>query len=143
MPTFRVTGGALTLDSVGLNYPDNELPGSPPGIDNSLPIPPPPLGVWPPPVPAHPIVPAPPGTPPGAIWPSPGYPSHQPVPPSPGAPPGRPDQGLPATPGVPTHPIASQTFWMLCYSPRLGWKYVTVDPSLKPDNTLPPHAQPK
>ena len=36
MPTFRVTGGALTLDSVGSNYPSNELPGGG-HIDNSLP----------------------------------------------------------------------------------------------------------
>ena len=36
MPTFRVTSGALTLDSVGSNYPSNELPGSQPGIDQFL-----------------------------------------------------------------------------------------------------------
>jgi hypothetical protein len=26
---------------------------------------------------------------------------------------------------------------MLCYAPQFGWKYVTVDPSLRPDQGLP------
>ena len=80
MPTFKVTGGALTLASVGSNYPDNSLPGDQPGIDNSLPgsqpgidnaLPRPPPGVFPPPTISNPIVPIPPGTsiPPGTIWP--------------------------------------------------------------------------
>jgi hypothetical protein len=141
MATVRITGGVLNVAEAG-SYPDQGLPGDQPGIDNSLPIPPPPPSVWPPPTVSHPIEPAPPGTPPGVIWPSPGHPSHQPVPTPPGAP-GRPDQSLPPGPVHPEHPIASQTFWMLCYSPRLGWKYVTVDPSLRPDQGLPPHAQPK
>jgi hypothetical protein len=71
----------------------------------------------------------------------------------PGNPP-RPDQGLPGDqPGIdntlppgpvyPMHPIASQTYWMLCYTPNHGWKYVTVDPSLTPGHDLPPHAEPR
>ena len=146
MPAFRVTGGvlrgALVSDAYpdntlpgGGGYPDQGLPGDQPGIDNSLPIPPPPPGIWPPPVPAHPIVPIPPGgstPPPGTIWPPP-YPSHFPLPPggSAGLPPA-PDQTLPPT-GMdphPSHPIASGTYWCLVYLPGFGWKYVVVDPSL-------------
>ena len=148
MPTFRVTGGALTLASVGTNYPDNALPGDQPGIDNSLPgsqpgidnaLPVPPPGVWPPPVPAHPIVPIPPGgsqPPPGTIWP-PVINNALPKPPA------YPDQGLPGSqPGIdntlppsglgphPEHPIATGTYWMLVYTPGYGWRYVVVDPSL-------------
>jgi len=121
----------------GGGYPDNSLPGSQPGIDNSLPMPPP--GVWPPPVPAHPIVPAPPGTPPGQIWPPVGSSGR----PDQGLPPssGRPDQGLPPTgsPGAPSHPIATppSTFWVVAGIPGYGWRYVAVDPSLRPDNSLP------
>ena len=116
-------------------HPDQGLPGAEGPVDPGYGIrdpitrvwvsrlPPP--GVWPPPVPAHPIVPAPPGTPPGAIWPppSPSHPWQPPTggggaPPHPdqGLPPGggggappRPDQGLPPNagqPGTPTHPIA-------------------------------------
>src|SRR6185437_14817010 len=132
--------------------PDNSLPGVggpvDPGygigqggsIDNSLPMPPP--GTWPPPSPAHPIVPAPPGTPPGAIWPSPG----------------RPSQGLPVQPGHPAHPLPpggsvdnelpqpppqagnelpSKVYWMIAYCPALGWSFVAVDPSLHPGNRPP------
>jgi hypothetical protein len=32
---------------------------------------------------------------------------------------------------------------MVAYSPRLGWKYITVDPTLKPDQGLPSHPEPK
>ena len=88
MPTFRVTGGALTLDSVGGNYPSNELPGVEGPVDpgygissdrpsNPIVLPPDPPGVWPGPRPSHPIVIAPPGTPPGVIWPTRGVPSIQ------------------------------------------------------------------
>lgn len=144
MATFRITGGALTGVLMSSNYPDNTLPGVEgpvdPGYgisadrpDQGLPMPPP--GIWPPPMPAHPIVPIPPGgstPPPGTIWPPP-YPSHFPLPPggSTGSPPG-PDQTLPPT-GMdphPSHPIASGTYWMLVYTPGYGWKYVVVDPSL-------------
>ena len=155
MARVHIMGGYLNVEGMSGGYPDNSLPGDQPGIDNSLPgmqpgidnslpIPPPPLGVWPPPVPTHPIVIAPPGTPPGVIWPSPGVPSHpiaMPPPPRPdqglpGSQP-KPDQGLPSGPVHPSHPIASQTYWMLCYAPQFGWKYVTVDPSLRPDQGLP------
>jgi hypothetical protein len=155
MPTFRITSGVLTLADQGLNYPDNELPSGGGGqIDNSLPIPPPPLGVWPPPVPAHPIVPAPPGTPPGVIWPSPGRPvdpgygrpvapPHPGGGPMPGNPP-RPDAGLPGGQGGQIdNALPSQTFWMLAYCPSQGWMYISVDPSLRPGHDLPPHPEPK
>jgi hypothetical protein len=154
--------GFLRVGAPG--HPDNALPGVEGPVDPGYGVgserpdqglPPPPVGVWPPPVPSHPIVPAPPGTPPGTIWPSPGVPSHPIQPPSPGAPdqglprpppsPGRPDQGLPGQPGTPSHPIASQTYWMLCYCPSLGWTYVSVDPSLVPGHlpAAPPTAQPR
>lgn len=179
MPTFRVTGGALTLASVGSNYPDNTLPGGG-EIDNSLPgsggvpshpivLPPPPPGVWPPPSLGNPIVPIGPDNTlpvqPGTIWPSPGLPPHVGGGPMPGAParpdqglpgdqphpdqglpggaPPRPDQGLPAGGARPDQGLPSQTFWMLCYAPNLGWKYVSVDPSLKPGMPLPPAPEPK
>ena len=161
MPTFIVTGGSLTGRTVGPGYPDNELPGSQPGIDNTLPgvppyldntLPEPPPGIWPPPSHARPIVPIIDNTlpvPPGTIWPSPGRPPHidagLPVPPSgtlPARPPVRPDNTLPGG-GQIDNALPSQTFWMLCYAPSLGWKYVAVDPSLRPGHPLPPHAQPK
>jgi hypothetical protein len=134
--------GFLRVRSGG--HPDNELPGSQPGIDNSLPgeqpgidneLPPAPPGVFPPPTISNPIVPIPPGTsiPPGTIWPTPpGIDNTLPTPRPPTPPSG----------GVPTPPIYN-TYWMLCYTPNHGWKYVAVDPSLRPDNALPPHAQPK
>ena len=171
MPTFRVTGGALSLASVGSNYPDNTLPGAEGPIDpgygisadrpsNPIVLPPPPPGIWPPPSIGNPILPLHPDNAlpvqPGTIWPSPGrpphidaglpsggHPSHQPVPTPPGAP-GHPDQGLPGGQGgVIDNTLPSQTFWMLCYSPSLGWKYVSVDPSLRPGMPLPPYAEPK
>jgi hypothetical protein len=167
MPTFRVTGGALTLDSAGLNYPSNELPGSPPGIDNSLPpgtppigpdntLPEPPVGIWPPPSFSRPIVPIGPDNTlpvaPGTIWPSPGgpmYPTTGPVrPPTgstqplPGG--GRPDNTLPGGQGGQIdNALPSQKFWVVAGIPGLGWRYVCVDPSLRPGHALPPHAQPK
>jgi hypothetical protein len=80
-------------------YPDQGLPGKPPGFWG---------GVAPP----HPDqgLPGQPGQPPG-IWPSPGRPSH-PIAPG-GRPPGfwggvappRPDQGLPGSQPQPEHPI--------------------------------------
>lgn len=143
----------------GRGHPDNELPGGSGGeIDNSLPgdqpgidneLPPAPPGVFPPPTIANPIVPIPPGTsvPPGVIWPSPGRP-NRPDNSLPGSG-NRPDQGLPSAParpdqglpggggGRPSNPIASHTYWMLCYTPNHGWKYVSVDPSLDVDAGLP------
>ena len=129
------------LRIVGRGHPDHELPERPDGggpvdpgfgvgapIDPGFDIPIPPPGVWPPPNGTLPIVPAPPGTPPGVIWPRP-----------PGI-----DNTLPTPPpgGGSTLPI-ERTFWMLCYCPALGWNYVSVDPTLKPDNTLPATPQPK
>ena len=121
---------------------DNTLPGgggdgSP--VDPSYGIPESPPGLWPPLFPSNPIVIAPPGTPPGVIWPRPGggnRPDHT----LPGGPPVRPDQGLPGGGGGgnrPDNTLPQQTYWMLCYTPNLGWKYVSVDPSLRPDHTLP------
>jgi len=163
----------------GGGHADNELPEGEqevdPGygieaggsVDNELPRPPP--GVFPPPVAAHPIVPAPPGTPPGTIWPpvNPDRPNQG----LPGGSGGRPDQGLPGSqPGVDnTLPGGSgarpdqglpgdKTFWVVVWIPGYGWKYVCVEPSLqinagparppasgnRPDNELPPtSAQPK
>lgn len=166
MPTFRVTSGALTLDSVGGNYPSNELPGGghidnslpgvPPGIDNSLPEPPP--GIWPPPNFSRPIVPIGPDNTlpvqPGTIWPSPGRPNrpdntlpggglHPGGGPMPGNPP-RPDNTLPGGQGGQIdNALPSQKFWVVAGIPGLGWRYVCVDPSLRPGMPLPPHAQPK
>ena len=99
---------------------DNTLPGQQPGSpEQGLPpfpsqgLPKPPPGVWPPPTVAHPIVPGEPSTPPGTIWPSPG---------------GSIDNTLP-----------SKTYWMIAYCPALGWCYVSVDPSLRPEHGLPEH----
>jgi hypothetical protein len=140
--------------------------GLPPYPDQGLPTPPP--GVWPPLTPSHPIQPVPPGSevPPGTIWPPVGGPSH-PIAPGgggghpdqglPGQPP-RPDQGLPpGSPGTPTHPIqpTPTTFWVVAGIPGVGWRYIAVDPSLRPghlpspqppahpDQGLPPTAQPR
>ena len=114
----------------GGGHADNELPEGEEGVDpgygieagggtinNDLPRPPP--GVFPPPVAAHPIVPAPPGTPPGTIWPpvNPDRP-NQGLPGGSGA---RPDQGLPG----------DKTFWVVVWIPGYGWKYVAVDPTLQ------------
>jgi hypothetical protein len=61
----------------------------------------------------------------------------------PGNPP-RPDQGLPGGQGGQIdNALPSKTYWMVCYCPALGWRYVSVDPSLRPGMPLPPHAQPK
>jgi hypothetical protein len=59
----------------------------------------------------------------------------------------RPDQGLPgAQPGIdntlpqPPPQISNpiyDTYWMLCYTPNHGWKYVAVDPSLTVGYPLP------
>ncbi len=159
-----VEGGSPdnSLPGGGGGYPDNSLPGNQPGIDNSLPEPPP--GIWPPPSLGNPIVPVDPGfgggipVQPGTIWPSPGRPNRPDnslpgsgarpdhgLPPSPGHPGGgpmpggeRPDNTLPGGQGGEiTNPIQPKTYWMLCYCPSLGWKYVAVDPSLRPGNALP------
>ena len=150
---------------ISIHRPDNSLP-PPPGI-----WPTPSIGS--PIVPVDPGfgggIPVQPGT----IWPSPGRPPHVgggPMPggghpgggPMPGRP-ARPDAGLPAQPGHPSgqpvpggqpdntlpgggtidNTLPSKTYWMLCYCPSLGWRYVSVDPSLEVGMPLPPAAQPK
>ncbi len=124
---------------------DNSLPGGlPPGIDNTLPIPEPPPGIWPPPGPGRPIVPIGPDNTlpvqPGTIWPSPGRPPR-PGHDLPGSG-GHPDHELPGG-GYPDNTLPSQTYWMLCFCPSLGWRFVSVDPSLRPGMPLPPHAEPR
>ena len=167
MARVHVMGGYLNVEGMSGGYPDNSLPGVEGDVDPgygissdrpALPIvlPPAPPGIWPPPTGGNPIVPVHPDNSlpvqPGTIWPSPGgpvYPTTGPVrPPTgstqplPGG--GRPDNTLPGGQGgTIDNALPSQTFWMLCYSPSLGWKYVSVDPSLRPGHALPPHAQPK
>lgn len=147
------------------NRPDNSLPPGVPPIGSTLPEAPP--GIWPPPSLGNPIVPIGPDNSlpvqPGTIWPSPGRPPHidaglpgsggrpdQGLPPSPGRPdqglpgaPARPDQGLPGGGGGrPDNTLPSKTYWMLCYCPSLGWRYVSVDPSLRPGHALPSPGHP-
>jgi hypothetical protein len=153
-PDQGLPGGEGPVDpgyGIGIEHPDQGLPGPQPGIDNELPTPPP--GIWPPLTPSHPIQPAPPGTPPGAIWPPVGHPSH---PIAPGGSPPAPDQGLPAGSLRPDQGLPSNKFWVVCGIPGVGWRYICVDPSLKPtppmapggspgapDQGLPPTAQPR
>lgn len=148
---LRVRGGG----QVDNELPDGSVPIDPDyGIDsgsvnNDLPRPPP--GVFPPPVPAHPIVPAPPNTPPGVIWPpvNPPRPS-QGLPPSgsggqpdQGLPPSgeQPDQGLPGSGGRPDNTLpGQQKFWVVVWIPGYGYKYVCVDPSLSVGHPIAPPA---
>jgi hypothetical protein len=136
-------GGHPSQGLPGHGHPGQGLPMPPSG---TLPAPPP--GMWPPPSLGNPILPAPPGTPPGTIWPSPGLPDHpsnvlpggghasgQPIPPPPG---GSIDNTLPSAPPQAGNGLPSKTYWMICYAPNLGWKYVAVDPSLTPGQGLPP-----
>jgi hypothetical protein len=168
MARVHVMGGYLNVEGMSGGYPGNELPGVEGDVDpgygissdrpsNPIVLPPAPPGTWPPPTGGNPIVPVHPDNAlpiaPGTIWPSPGLPPHAgnvlpgvPHPgggPMPGTP-ARPDNTLPGGQGgTIDNALPSQTFWMLCYSPSLGWKYVSVDPSLRPGMPLPPHAQPK
>jgi hypothetical protein len=167
MARVHVMGGYLNVEGMSGGYPGNELPGDQPGIDNSLPpgvppyldntLPEPPPGIWPPPGMGRPIVPVRPDNAlpvvPGTIWPSPGLPPHAghvlpgvPHPgggPMPGTP-ARPDNTLPGGQGGQIdNALPSQTFWALVYMPSLGWRFVAVDPSLRPGMPLPPAAQPK
>lgn len=140
----RETGGAVDPGyGQGGPHPDQGLPPGMGHPDNSLPMPPP--GVWPPPVPSHPIVIAPPGTPPGTIWPPVNPPRPDNTLPGSGA---RPDNTLPGSqPGIdntlpgsmprPDNTLPSGKFWVVVGIPGYGWKYVCVDPSLTPDNSLP------
>jgi hypothetical protein len=150
---------------------DNSLPGLPPYPDQGLPRPP--AGVWPPLTPSHPIQPAPPGTPPGTIWPpvwpvDPGYGRpigghpDQGLPPTGGHPdqglpgaPAHPDQGLPdapptvdnTLPGGPVRPDQGlpkpQVYYVVCGIPGVGWRYIAVDPTLRPSHPIAPYPQPK
>ena len=80
--------------------------------DQGLPELPPEIGIWPPPSPAHPVVPVPPdhALPPGAIWPP-----------------------------LPDH--AQGKFLVLAWvsgeHDHSGWHYVVIDTSAKPDHSLP------
>jgi hypothetical protein len=85
----------MTAPFLALITPVGGSPGYP---DNSLPVPPGGVGIWPSPgVPTHPIAP---GGPPPGIWPSPGHPAH---PISPGGPP--PGYWGGVAPPLPTPPI--------------------------------------
>jgi hypothetical protein len=108
-------------------HPDHSLPVPPsvwpgPGYpDQGLPIPPP--GVWPPPTPAHPIVPI----------------AEHPI--APGGSPGAPAHPIALPPGTvwPPTPGVEGKFVVLAGIPGVGWRYVVVDMSLRPDQGLPPH----
>jgi hypothetical protein len=141
--------GYLRIRDRGL-HPEHGLPPGPPGApDQGLPgegagdpgygypespidpgweLPAPPPGVWPPPVPAHPIVPAPPDVPPGAIWPPPA-PAFPWLPPT-------------AAPGEPAHPITTPPakFWIVAGIPGYGWRYVCVEP--QPGHPIAPPSGP-
>lgn len=146
MTRVYVSGGYLNVSTHGDGEIDNELPGGgghpdqglPPGVPpiaGNLPSPPP--GVWPPPSISRPIVPVNPDNSlpvePGTIWPTPGLPD-------------RPNQGLPGGGGGGgqiDNGLPSQVFWMIAYCPSLGWRYVSVDPSLVAGTPLPPAPAPK
>jgi hypothetical protein len=105
--------------------------GNRPPVGGTLPEQPP--QVWPPINWHNPIAPIIDNTlpvQPGTIWPSPGRPPHI-------------DHTLPGGGGQVDNTLPSQTFWMIAYCPSLGWKYVSVDPSLRPGMPLPPHPEPK
>ena len=124
---------------IGEEHPDQGLPPLGLGPDNGLPKPPP--GVWPPLTPSHPIQPTPPGVPPGTIWPP-----VWPVDPGYGVGIERPDQGLPGAPAQPDQGLPQpQTYWVVAGIPGVGWRYIAVDPSLRPSHPIarPPTAQPK
>ena len=132
MARVHVMGGYLNVEGFSGGYPDQglpgislasttALPGSQPGIDNSLPPPPP--GVWPPPVPSasHRAITRLDAS--RRVWPSPGPATWRCRAP-------RPDQGLPGSqpsriracpvvsrvriracphgPEYPSHPIAAR-----------------------------------
>jgi len=133
-------------------YPDQGLPGQPPGI-------------WP--SPGHPAHPIAPGGPPVGIWPSPGHPAH---PIAPGGSPGRPshpifwppypDNSLPPYPAhpiapggpgtspqppTPGYPVQLPSFtpedggWVWSFIPGYGWGWSWIpNPNpARPDNSLP------
>ena len=155
------TGGHPDQGLPGHGHPDQGLPDEQPGIDNELPalpgtpdqgLPTPPPGIWPPPSPSHPIVPAPPGTPPGAIWPPIGHPpswgggwgsGNRPDNSLPGSQPGV-DNTLPGSPpGIDNSLPGSSTFWVVVGIPGVGWRYAAIDPSLQPTPPMAPTPEPK
>lgn len=115
MTRVAIKGGYLEVASAGEpGYPDQGLPENPPGIDNSLPMPPPPPGVWPPGSPQQPWVP---------------FPDQ-----------GLPEGGEPAEPGTIWPPVgngADGKFWVVAGIPGVGWRYIAVDLSLQIDHELP------
>jgi hypothetical protein len=146
-PGYGVDEGGV---GIWPGLPDQGLPKPPPGIW------PPPVGIWPPtPLPPdHPM-------PPGSIWPPVGHPSHpiapgrpvrpdQGLPRPPGTPdqglpgqPPHPDQGLPGAPVYPSHGLPTQKFLVAIVALGAGGPhvigYTVVDPSLRPDQGLPPN----
>jgi hypothetical protein len=142
--------------------PDYGVDEGSPGIDNELPTPTPPPGVWPPLTPEQPWRPIDPGFGSGRPPHVGGGPAR---PPRPGQP-ARPDQGLPSEGGErPTHPIfepgtiwpplppgVSGTYWALVLirgASGLHYRYVVVDADARPEHPIeepdgePPVAQPK
>jgi len=71
-------------------------------------IPRPPPGIWPGPTPSHPIAPVPPATGDG------GQPGQLPSPPA-------------GTIWPPVAPGAQGKFWVLCFVPEFGWKFICVE----------------
>jgi hypothetical protein len=147
MTRVHVTGGYLNVEGagaegpvdpgfgggIGAGHPDNSLPPGIPPIGVTLPEPPP--GIWPPPSWSRPIVPVGPDNTlpvaPGTIWPTPGRPA-------------RPDNSLPGgSGGQIDNSLPSQTFWVVCGIPGVGWRYIAVDPSLSAGMPLPPAPAPK
>jgi len=168
MARVHIMGGYLNVEGMSGGYPDNSLPGVEGDVDpgygissdrpsNPIVLPPQPPQVWPPISVGNPIAPIIDNTlpvAPGTIWPSPGRPPHVDagLPVQPGHPGGGPMPGNPARPdntlpggqgGSIDNALPSKTFWALVYMPSLGWRFVAVDPSLRPGMPLPPHAQPK
>jgi len=89
---------------IGPEAPEEEYPEAGlPGHPAELPEPP--DGIWPPLTPEHPIAPVPPNI-------------NPPVPPG---------SIWPPINGAP-----SAKFWVAAYIPGVGFKYICVDPSLKP-----------
>jgi hypothetical protein len=160
MTRVRITGGFLNIAQRDGGHPDNELPegegpvdpgfgvGRPPS-GSTLPEPPP--GIWPPPSWNHPWRPLPPDstTPPGTIWPSVGIdntlPGGPPVHIGGGPAPTPPPAGTKPPPPTAGHPLPPmEKGWLLVWiSDGIGWKYISVDPNLRPGHDLPPTPEPK
>jgi hypothetical protein len=152
-------------------YQSNELPDSGNRPDNSLPTPPnvwpkPPVGIWPPPqpiYPSHPIYPG--GRPSHPIAPGGGGGEKPEHPIAPGGGPEHPIELPPGSVWPPLPPEIKGKILAFCWLVGIGYRWVVIDPSLKPDiglpgdqpgidntlpgsgnrpsNELPPHAQPK